>query len=501
MTHNKNHLDSKYSRCNKKGKCVYGFPQPIQAETTIDEYGRVRYRRRSEKDAWIASYIPALLKLLQCHIYVDVCFTANVILYLFKYLYKNPVTTKFDVVEGDAPPRPSEADEWQNGRYLSSCEAAWRILRFHITTIRPAVVAISIHLPNQQLGQMFRAKGPASLITKLLIYLHRPIGPQFDDLLLLDFYKHYRVASIPASQWPLPSYKPSEHPIQIQEQGILRYYCVIDRGPKTVITRLKSYPPQTGELFFLRAVLQHKSARSWNDLYTLNGMLYPSFQAVAIALGLFPRDGEAHYAMAEAVELSYSPPQLRFLFVGVLMEFPTDALKLYADFLQHMSWDLQMDYAEDAWEDKLLQILERYLQCRGASLSQFNLPMPRLASSEVTNELAAFQSQATEMAQEVERMIASFNSEQQDAYQHLKDIIDKPYNSSLCFLDGKAGRGKTFLANCLVTSVRAKGNIVLVAGSTALSIIHYDRGRTAHSTFGIPVVEVRPLLLILLYNK
>jgi len=104
-------LDSKYSCCNKKGKCVYSFPQPIQAETTIDEYGRVRYQRRLEKDAWIALYILALLKLLQYYIYVDVCFTANMILYLFKYLYKNPITTKFDVVEGDAPPQPSKADE------------------------------------------------------------------------------------------------------------------------------------------------------------------------------------------------------------------------------------------------------------------------------------------------------------------------------------------------------------------------------------------------------
>jgi hypothetical protein len=490
MTHKRNHLDSEYSRCNKKGKCIYGFPQPIQPETTIDEYGRAKYRRRSEKDAWIASYIPALLKLLRCHVHVDVCFTTNVILYLFKYLYKSPVTTKFDVVEGDAVPRPREADEWQNGRYLSSCEAAWRILRFHITTVRPTVVAISIHLPNQQLGQMFRARGLTSPITKLLIYLHRPVGPHFDDLLLLDFYRHYRVTSIPASQWPLSNLRPGEYQIQVREQGALRYYCIIDRGLKTVITRLKSYPPQTGELFFLRAVLQHKPGRSWNDLYTVDGVLHPSFQAVAIALALFPRDGEAHYAMAEAVELSYSPPQLRFLFVGVLLEFPTDALKLYADFLQHMSWDLQMNHAEDEWEDKLLQILERYLQSRGASLSHFKLPMPTLACSEVTNELTAFKSQAVVMEQEVERMTATFNPEQQDVYHYLKNAIELPDSPQTYFIDGKAGRGKTFLMNCLVMSLRAKGDIVLVAGSTALSIIHYERGRTAHSTFGIPVVEV-----------
>jgi ABC-type lipoprotein export system ATPase subunit len=108
----------------------------------------------------------------------------------------------------------------------------------------------------------------------------------------------------------------------------------------------------------------------------------------------------------------------------------------------------------------------------------------------VTNELAAFQSQAVAMVHEVERMIATFNPEQRDVYQHLKDAIELPNNSPIYFVDGKAGRGKTFLMNCLVMSLRAKGNIVLVAGSTALSIIHYERGRTAHSTFGIPVVEV-----------
>jgi predicted ATPase len=56
-------------------------------------------------------------------------------------------------------------------------------------------------------------------------------------------------------------------------------------------------------------------------------------------------------------------------------------------------------------------------------------------------------------------------------------------------LDGKVGRGKTFLMNCLVTSMRTKGDIVLVTSSTALSSIHYDRGRTTRSTFGVPVVE------------
>ena len=62
--------------------------------------------------------------------------------------------------------------------------------------------------------------------------------------------------------------------------------------------------------------------------------------------------------------------------------------------------------------------------------------------------------------------------------------------AQLHFLDGKAGRGKTFLMHCLVTQFRAEGNAVLVVGTTSLSIVHYNHSCTAHSAFGIPVREV-----------
>ena len=57
------------------------------------------------------------------------------------------------------------------------------------------------------------------------------------------------------------------------------------------------------------------------------------------------------------------------------------------------------------------------------------------------------------------------------------------------FIDGKAGRGKSYVVECLTWLLRSKEEIVLVTGSTALSVVGYDRGRTAHSTFGIPVKE------------
>jgi hypothetical protein len=124
MRHKENHLENPSSRCNRKGKCIYGFPHPVRERTTVDEYRRVLYRRRTKESAWIAPHIPALLLLLKCHVHVDVCFTANVVLYLYKYLFKGPDTTRFDIaIEGDPLPR-REIDDFQIARYLSFSEAA-----------------------------------------------------------------------------------------------------------------------------------------------------------------------------------------------------------------------------------------------------------------------------------------------------------------------------------------------------------------------------------------
>jgi primosomal protein N' len=222
---------------------------------------------------------------------------------------------------------------------------------------------------------------------------------------------------------------------------------------------------------------------------------HTSFQAVAIALGLFPEDGEAHFAMAEAINASYSPGQLRFLFASILVDIPTDAPKLYNDFLSDISWDLQINLQEPKWQNTLLQILQGYLRSRGTSLSEFQLPMPYSVASELSTEVAAFQPYSTkmtstEMTNTVANMVASFNPEQPAVYQRLRAAVEQLDNACLYFLDGKAGRGKTFVMNCLVASFRAQGGIALVVGSTALSIVHYEHSRTAHSTFGIPIVEV-----------
>ena len=47
--------------------------------------------------------------------------------------------------------------------------------------------------------------------------------------------------------------------------------------------------------------------------------------------------------------------------------------------------------------------------------------------------------------------------------------------------------------NTIVNKLRGEGKIVLIVGTSALAASLYERGRTAHSLFKIPVTEVHLL--------
>jgi hypothetical protein len=51
---------------------MYGYSHPLTPHTYMDDFGGVHYRRRKE-DRWVTPHIPALLELMHCYIFVDVC--------------------------------------------------------------------------------------------------------------------------------------------------------------------------------------------------------------------------------------------------------------------------------------------------------------------------------------------------------------------------------------------------------------------------------------------
>ncbi|KAA8912770.1 hypothetical protein FN846DRAFT_772987 [Sphaerosporella brunnea] len=96
------------------------------------------------------------------------------------------------------------------------------------------------------------------------------------------------------------------------------------------------------------------------------------------------------------------------------------------------------------------------------------------------------------------------NPEQAACYHTVLDDCWSDGPHRLYFIDGKAGRGKTFLVRAICDTLRSQADIAIIAGSTALSATLYERGRTAHSGVWNPcagcesfrVVDLRFAMLI-----
>ncbi|RPA93876.1 hypothetical protein L873DRAFT_1703418, partial [Choiromyces venosus 120613-1] len=79
-----------------------------------------------EQDHWTVAYMPFLTKLLECYVNVDIYFTVNSFMYLYKYLFKGPDHTMF--LLGNQELNTQEVDEitdYINAQYLLVSEAAW----------------------------------------------------------------------------------------------------------------------------------------------------------------------------------------------------------------------------------------------------------------------------------------------------------------------------------------------------------------------------------------
>jgi nucleoside-triphosphatase THEP1 len=61
-------------------------------------------------------------------------------------------------------------------------------------------------------------------------------------------------------------------------------------------------------------------------------------------------------------------------------------------------------------------------------------------------------------------------------------------------VDGRAGRGKTYVLYPVIGALRKLDEIVLLSASSAFAAKNYPGGRTAHYLYGIPVDEYNPYL-------
>ncbi|CAH1415218.1 unnamed protein product [Lactuca virosa] len=255
--------------CMIDKKCSKNFPKQFCNHTSVDQNGFPLYRRRNDghfveksgvklDNRNVVPYNKYLLKRYQAHINVEWCNQGSSIKYLFKYINKGPDRATVTVVrsnnDSDTNDAVDEINEYYDCRYLSACEASWRIFKYDVHYRYPSVVRIPFHLPGQQ----------------QIVY------GEDDDI--DDVLDKPSVASSMFTAW-------MECNAVNRDARKLTYVefptkFVWKRGdriwkPREVgkcIGRIHSVSPNLGEAYFLRILLNKvKGPKSFEEIRTVNG--------------------------------------------------------------------------------------------------------------------------------------------------------------------------------------------------------------------------------------
>lgn len=162
--------------CLDQGVCKKKYPRRLIKDTKTSDNGYPEYRRRSPNDggftadvrgrqvdnSWVVPYNPVLLRIFDAHINLEFCASVKAIKYICKYILKGGDVASYEVTDG----KRDEVSTYQNGRYISSSEAAYRIFQNPIHQHSPPVQQLQVHLENGQRVH-FDPNNPTGLMNKV----------------------------------------------------------------------------------------------------------------------------------------------------------------------------------------------------------------------------------------------------------------------------------------------------------------------------------------------
>lgn len=103
---------------------------------------------------YVVPYNKTLLLMFNAHINVEWCNQSRSIKYLFKYVNKGHdrcTATFYETTDDNGQlTNVDEIKQYYDCRYLSACEAVWRIFSFDIHHREPSVERLMFHLPGEQ---------------------------------------------------------------------------------------------------------------------------------------------------------------------------------------------------------------------------------------------------------------------------------------------------------------------------------------------------------------
>ncbi|XP_071575058.1 uncharacterized protein [Temnothorax nylanderi] len=375
------------SPCMKEGRCSKRYPRIFKNDTQTGGDGYPQYRRRSPADGgytveingieldnrWVVPYNPVLLRIFNAHINVELCNSVKSIKYICKYVNKGSDQAVF-ALESEK----NEVKMYENGRYISSSEAVWRILAFPIHERYPSVFHLNVHLENGQrvyfnsINLIERINNPPQ--TTLLAFFELCKTDEFAKTLL-----YYEV----------PSYyvwKNNEFERRKRGKDVDGWLGI---KKDHVLGRVYTIHPNNTECYYLRLLLHEiRGPMSFLDLRTVNGVLCPTFQSTCKALGLLEDDKQWDNTLEEAV-LCDSSLKLRELFT-VMLAFCqlSEPLSLWEKYKDSFSEDIMrqverelkgsaQNMIDEVYNRCLVMIEDAVMALGGQELEQYGLPQPK----------------------------------------------------------------------------------------------------------------------------
>ena len=486
------------SPCMKEGRCSKRFPRLLLKDTQTGDDGYPQYRRRSPADGgftvkiknmdldnrWVVPYNPVLSRTFNAHINVEYCNSVQSIKYICKYVNKGSDQATFGFEN-----QKDEVTRYESGRYISSSEAVWRILAFHIHERYPTVLHLAVHLENGQrvyfnsVNLSDRVTNPAQ--TTLLAFFELCKSDTFAKTLLYSEVPAYFV-------WKNNRFQRRKRGKDVEAwPGVKK---------DNALGRVYTIHPNNTECYHLRILLHEvRGPTSFSHLKTVNGVLHSTYQSACQALGLLEDDKHWDNTLKEGV-LCDSPYKLRELFTVMLVFCQlSNPISLWEKYKNNLAEDIQrrlqkelqgsaLQLMDVVHNECLLRIEDAVLGLGGQSLTQYGLPQPKRSGVILNNrEYLRETSYDTEfLVQQVANNEGSLTDEQLSIYKQILYSVETG-SGGLFFLDASGGTGKTFLINLLLAKIRSNHGIALAVASSGIAATLLDGGRTAHSAFNLPL--------------
>ena len=238
----------------------------------------------------------------------------------------------------------------------------------------------------------------------------------------------------------------------------------------------------------MRILLHHvRGARSFEEMRTIKGEIFPTFHSVCIELGLMDSEEELDRALDEAASLQFGDA-LRNFFVSLLIYLkPSNPLKLWEAHKEQLAADWVKDNTLIKAINRTLLWLRNHLAPYEVTLKSLGLPEPEERKSDVPKLIE----QELDFDKENEQKKAcesrnKMNEEQGFFFDDIIAAINQKKGGLFC-LDAPGGTGKTFVLSALLSAVRSDGCVALGTAISAVASKLLEKGNTLHSKLKVPI--------------